>query len=523
MQSMYFATVCFLLILLMPLNSGAQTGEPTNEVEQAMLKASRFMVEEVSTNGGYLRLYLPDFSRRWGELEAFDTQIWTQGSTPEMGQVFLDAYEATGEEYYYHAAEKVAQALIWGQQPSGGWHYIVDFAGDRSLKRWHQTIGRNAWGFEEYYHYYGNATLDDDVTTGAARFLLRIYLQKLDSAYKPALEKAIDFILKSQYSLGGWPQRYPLMYEFSKDGKSDYTSFYTFNDNVISGAIDFLIRCYQALGQERLLDPIRRGMNFYLLTQQGDPQPGWAQQYDRNLKPAHARSYEPPAISTGTTYEHVLMMLRFYRYTGDRRYLSRLPDAIDWLEKVTLPEDARDRDRRTHAYFMEIGTDKPLYSHRTGTGVTDGEYWIDYSDEIAYGFGYNTHLDISRLRDEYERMSSIPREEVVQNSPFQEKEFQGERNPLSFYIVEEEDASTVPQEAEVRKILDAQDEEGRWLTQHEWISDSHTVSDTGVPSNTALHSEERTAAGIVDPSNQQYISTSEYMKNMNLLISYIKQ
>jgi hypothetical protein len=32
-----------------------------------------------------------------------------------MGHLFLDAYRATGDEYYYQAAEKTASALIWGQ------------------------------------------------------------------------------------------------------------------------------------------------------------------------------------------------------------------------------------------------------------------------------------------------------------------------------------------------------------------------------------------------------------------------
>jgi hypothetical protein len=236
--------------------------------------------------------YYDDFYRRWGELESFDTQIWIQppGGTVGMGDIFLNAYDATGDEYFYHATEKAANALIWGQHEAGGWNYLVDFAGDRSLKRWYDTIGKNAWGFEEFYHYYGNATFDDYVTTSAAQFLLRIYLVKLDPRFKPALDKAIDFILESQYPLGGWPQRYPLRNEFSKDGLPDYTSFYTFNDDVIRDNIEFLISCYVTLGEERFLDPIRRGMNFYLITQQGNPQGGWGLQYNMELEPASART-----------------------------------------------------------------------------------------------------------------------------------------------------------------------------------------------------------------------------------------
>ena len=64
----------------------------------AMRRATRFMTEQAATNGGYVWSYLPDFSRRWGEMEAWPSMIWTQApGTPEMGQIFLDAWRATGE------------------------------------------------------------------------------------------------------------------------------------------------------------------------------------------------------------------------------------------------------------------------------------------------------------------------------------------------------------------------------------------------------------------------------------------
>ena len=55
---------------------------------------------------------------------------------------------------------------------------MVDFAGDRSLKQWYNTIAEIGWRLEEFQHYYGNSTFDDDVTTDATRFLLRMYLER---------------------------------------------------------------------------------------------------------------------------------------------------------------------------------------------------------------------------------------------------------------------------------------------------------------------------------------------------------
>ena len=54
--------------------------------------------------------------------------------------------------------------------------------------------------------------------------------------------------------------------------------------------------CYQAFGDARLLDPIVRGMNAFIVTQLGPPQPGWGLQHTLDLQPAGARTYEPKAL-----------------------------------------------------------------------------------------------------------------------------------------------------------------------------------------------------------------------------------
>ena len=75
-------------------------------------------------------------------------------------------------------------------------------------------------------------------------------------------------------------------------------------------------------------------MNAFLVTQQGPPQPGWALQYTPDLKPAAARTYEPNALATHTTATNLGLLLRFYRLTGDTKFLARIPEALDWLESA---------------------------------------------------------------------------------------------------------------------------------------------------------------------------------------------
>ena len=144
-----FRALCSLCICILPVvfpaatTSAELSEEPSlDEVKDTMKRATRFMVEKVSHRGGYVWSYLPDFSRRWGELEARETMIWIQPpGTATMGHVFLDAYHATGDEYYYAAAEQVAGAIIWAQHPAGGWNYVADFGGEASLRDWYSTIG----------------------------------------------------------------------------------------------------------------------------------------------------------------------------------------------------------------------------------------------------------------------------------------------------------------------------------------------------------------------------------------------
>lgn len=514
--------IIIFFIFISYQSSIAQNKRLISDTQKAMLNATKYMVEEVGTNGGYVDIYLPDFSRRWGELEAYKTQIWVQSpGTVSMGELFLDAYNATGKEYYYEAAEKAAEALIWGQLPSGGWNYIIDFAGDRSLKEWYNTIGKNAWGFEEYNHYYGNATFDDTNSSDAAKFLLRIYLRKLDPKYKPALDKAIAFFIESQYPLGGWPQRYPLKYDFPHGKLEDYSSFYTFNDDVIWGNIDFLIQCYSTLGEERFLDPIRRGMNFYIITQQGNPNGGWGQQYNMNLEPAHARTYEPPALLPGRTYTNAMLMLKFYEYTGDRKFIARIPDAIEWLENTRLPENMTEGGTYSHPTFVEMGTNKPIFPHRKGTGVTDGHYWWDYNDKnLLAHYGGKGNVNIERLKEEYERVKVLSPEEVTINSPLKVESFQNTFMPQKFYELASNSSNEIPNESEVRAIINSMDDHNRWLIKNIQISRPYSISDTGHEMNTAKLSDE-TGRAIKDSSDQEYISTREYVKNMKLLIKYL--
>ncbi|MES2575215.1 MAG: pectate lyase [Bacteroidota bacterium] len=499
-----------------------------------MKRATLFMEEKVSYKGGFLWSYTSDFSRQWGEMEAYKTMIWIQPpGTPTMGNLFLDAYHATKDEYYYQSALRTAKALIKAQHPSGGWNYVYDFAGETSIKKWYNTIGANGWRLEEFQHYYGNATFDDCGTMESATLLLRLYLERKDPAIKTSLDKAIQFVLKSQYPNGGWPQRYPKTEQFKKQGHRDYTADITFNDDVAIKNINFLIQCYHTLGDKSLLDPIHKGMEVFMDMQMPQPQPGWAMQYSQDGKPAGARSYEPVCLSSATTESNIFQLMNFYRLTGDKKYMTRIPEAIDWLDKLRLP-DSLIVGNKTHPSFIELGTNKPLYIHRRGSNVTNGEYYADYNSKNTVShYGSTRTILTDSLRKTYTHLMSLSPEKVTEGSILKAMDYE-----FPPYIIERDGKMSdmnarylkhmVANTETVKKLIADLNTDGYWpalltAVSNPYIGPAPKEVTPGEYNSSRVGDKYDTSPYINKDSKIKGINTGIYIKNMDVLIEYLQK
>jgi hypothetical protein len=388
------------------------------QAQKAAKAAVTYMDEVVSYNGGYVWSYSPDLTQTFGEMEAKRTMLWLQPpGTSSIAHAYLDAYHATGHARFYAAAHRTAQAVAQAQHASGGWNYIYDFAGEESLVDWYETIGKNGWRLEEFQHYYGNATFDDATTAVAAQLMLRMYLEGKHSAYLEATEKAIKFITDAQFGPafgvadGGWPQRFPhnpnaissmplpnpqQLPAGARAGMedSDYTLHVTFNDDVMGENIKFLTMCVMALGRTDLVPHIKRAMDCMQRMQWTSPvnpaQSGWSLQHlsrETNGRPAGApagaRSYEPRSLATHTTQTNIQQLFGYFTLTGDRKYLSQLQKAIDWLKSpsIQLPANVGSINPllagRNVATFIELDTNEPLFIHRYGSNIHNGAYFFD--------------------------------------------------------------------------------------------------------------------------------------------------
>jgi hypothetical protein len=506
-----------LLALFLPAAAQAQSRA---EIERTMRRATDYMVEHVADHGGYVWSYLPDLSRRWGEMEAEPGMIWVQApGTATMGHLFLDAFNATGDALYYDAAARAADALIAGQHRSGGWNYFVHAGGPVAARRWYERIGRNGWRLEEFQHYSDNATFDDAGTAETMQLLLRLYMVRHDARFRPPLDRAIAFVLRSQYPNGGWPQRYPFDPRYP-----GYQRYITFNDDVAKENIRFLIMAGQALDRPELLVAARRGMEIFLTTQGRGRQAGWGLQYDLRLNVAAARTYEPRAFVTHTTATNIEQLMDFYRLTGERRFLARIPDALVWLRSVQLPDGVGPPDRRFPT-FVEVGTNRAIYNHRRGSNVVNGLYYQDHDPArpIAHYSQFRA-VDLVGLYSRYDRLAAMPVAEATRGSPLLE------RQPIPrFFILDGLAAGsdfTSAARLDPREIVRSLNEQGWWpspltMTSHPYAGPGATRVTPGDYGITQVGDRTDTSP-YPDPHPATGITTATYIANMARLIAALR-
>ena len=516
---------------------GDDTGnrELKREARAAMKRAARFMRERVAYRGGYVWSYLPDFSRRWGEMEAYPSMIWIQPpGTATVGHLYLDCFHATRDEFYYQAAMEVAEGLIGAQHPAGGWNYLHDFAGEESTQRWYDTIGKNGWRLEEFHHYYGNATFDDAGTSEASQFLLRLYLERRSSRLRAPLERAIRFVLDSQYDNGGWPQRFPFVEHGGLHGRPDYTRHITFNDDVAGENIKFLLMVYQTLGDERALAAIRRAMNVFVITQQPAPQAGWGLQHDvETLRPIGARTYEPDALTTHTTATNIGQMLNFYEWTGEERFIARVPEALAWLESVRLSDDQVRVPGRRYPTFIEVDTNRARINHRRGSNVVNGAYYWDYDPEKPImHYSQWRAIDAEALSARYERLRQAAPQALAAASPFRPGADFGLPRFFTTQNIEVSDMTSNvgegaverPTAERVRELIAALNAEGYWptplsATSQPYVGDGPAEPAPGDFSQTLVGDRFDTSP-YVTQNPVAGISTGAFIQNMSALLLF---
>ena len=438
-----------IVFLCGPISGFAQTTDQI-AAERALKRCTTYFRSTLSVQGSYLWKYSADQSYREGEGEATDTQGWVQPpGTPSVGEAYLTAYRATGDEFYLDAAVEVASALVATQLQSGGWDYRIEFD-PRQRSKYAYRVDGNRSGRN-------TTTLDDNTTQSAIRFLMHAdaELDFKNRAIHEAVIYALDQLAAAQYPNGAWPQRFseppdPAEFPVLKASypeswsrtfpSQQYKEFYTFNDNAIADDIDVMFEAGAIYDSATYRKSAERGGDFILLAQMPEPQPAWAQQYDRRMHPAWARKFEPPSVTGGESQGVIQTLLMLYQKTGKDKYLKPIPVALDYLQ------NSKRTDGRL-ARFYELQTNKPLYFTI--------DYQLTYSDKqmpTHYGFVVSSKLD--KLQAQYEKLAAVPIDQL--DPP------RSDKPPRLSRSLQER----------ARKVIAAMNSEGAWIETSEFNAKS---------------------------------------------------
>jgi hypothetical protein len=466
-------TLLPVLVCIFQTASLAVSAEPTpDQVRGTLRRATTFFHKQLAIHGGYVYAVSGDLALREAEGVTSDTTIWVQPpGTPAVGQAFLAAFAATEDPVHLRAAQAAGQALVAGQLHSGGWNYRIEFGQvPRQQFNYRFDLESNAlpnpvrkaerraplgWDEWKVRKYAGNqTTLDDDTTQSAVRFLVRLdaALRFQDQQIHEAAAFALKSLLGSQYPNGGWSANYDRFPEVSPSSDSypivkarypaswprawpkDFSGCYVTNDNLVSDMIETLLAAWRTYGDPQYLAAAKRAGDFLLLAQMPEPQPAWAQQYDRQMQPVWSRAFEPPAISGRESQTIMEALLSLSLAAEDRKYIAPIPTAMAYLRKSQLADGRLAR-------FYELQTNRPLYFTR-GSG---GGHVMTYSDDrLASNYGFIVENNLDRIEAKYHRMKEHPAGASWQEAG----------TPAT---------SLTELSAQVRKLVESLDSRGAWI------------------------------------------------------------
>ncbi len=472
---MIWRSASALLALLISSTSSSFALPPKKvEVTEAMRKAATYFRSEVAVHGGYVYFYSPDLQRRLGEGLATVTEIWVQPpGTPTVGMAYLKAWNATGDSLYLEAAREVGDALIYGQLQSGGWQNSINFdpSGLR-LERYRNGKGKGK----------NNSSLDDGISQSALQMMIQLdaALDFQAKSVHEAAEYGLRSLLNAQFSNGAFPQvwnapveknqpeksaNYP-NYNWRTEGRiKNFWDMYTLNDGLVGNVTDTLLEAAAVYDDPAYQAALAKLGDFLIIAQMPDPQPGWAQQYNRDMQPIWARKFEPPAVAGRESQDVMESLLKIYHLTKDEKYLAPIVAGVKYLERSLL------QDGRLSRYY-ELETNKPLYMQRTGKA-----YALTHDDSnLPDHYGWKNESRLESIKNGYRQLKA--------------------GNPLPSGTVTGAELSR-----KVAEVLSKLDDHGRWITQY---------------GGERLIGQAKFAPG------DSYISSEVFSKNITILSQYLE-
>jgi len=256
-------------------------------------------------------------------------------------------------------------------------------------------------------------------------------------------------------------------------GRTGYDRCITFNDGAMTHVIKALLRLHGCLKDDRYLQAAIRGGDCIIHLQGGPGEEIWAAQYDpETLKPAWARKFEPPGYSASESSRVCHLLVELCLETGLERFLEPLPKAFAWY-------DAHRLRNGKWARFYEPGTQRPVYGRRDRQ-----EPVYDYT-QAAEGYTWQGDWFPAAARDAFNAIRAEGLEAY-------KKRLAGRETPVA------------PDARRVRDVCVALAPDGYW------------PSKPG-----AAYIEDMAKAGLAP--DQRIIRTATFCANMTLLLDYLER
>jgi PelA/Pel-15E family pectate lyase len=245
----------------------------------------------------------------------------------------------------------------------------------------------------------GPGTFDNGATTLEITVMAATYNSTKDNKYLESARKGIDYILKAQYSCGGWPQFYPL--------KGGYANHVTYNDDGMSRVLFLLQYALEKKAPfdtdvvtesqfSKLKPAIDKGIEYTLKAQiiQNGKKTAWCAQHGKDdYKPKRARAYEHPSIS-GSESINIIGFLMTQPQTPEIK--EAVMAAINWFNSpdTYLADYTYDKSKegsnpfikkpgsKVWFRFYDIKTNKPIFSNY------DGKIYIGLENQGKKKGGY---------------------------------------------------------------------------------------------------------------------------------------
>ncbi|MBE0338913.1 pectate lyase [Paenibacillus sp. 23TSA30-6] len=280
---------------------------------------------------------------------------------------------------------KLALNIVSWQLPHGGFFKAME---KNYKSKWDGKAARSTWKSKDGVEL---GTFDNEATTTEIRFLADVYKKTKNKDIKDSVQKAVDFVLTSQYSSGGWPQVYPK--------RGNYSDAVTYNDDAMVRVMvladdiankkqpfdsDILDNTYRS----RLQQALNKGIQYAIKSQivnNGTPTIWGAQHDPVTYASVEARAFE---LASKTTTESVGITAFLMSQPQTAEVKKAAQSALKWFDTNRI--DGIKYNRQGPEFFQKDASSVMWYRFYN---VEDNKYFFSDRDGKKY-------TDIMKISEE---------------------------------------------------------------------------------------------------------------------------